>query len=116
MEAVPISLSSGHPDVCVCVCASDLRMQLSRGRVGRGCGLWFESPGPHVGQELVGDLGQDVLGQPGHAQDGVPRPVHVVSERDKLEDTNRKAKTVTLGRQAAPTLAIHIGTPLPGLP
>lgn len=39
----------------------------------------------HEGQQLVGDLGQDVFGQPGHAEDLVPRPVDVVSERDELE-------------------------------
>lgn len=45
----------------------------------------FNSSALHEGQQLVGDLGQDVLGQPGHAEDLVPGSVDVVSERDELE-------------------------------
>lgn len=41
---------------------------------------------PHVGQELLRDLGQHVLGQPCHAEDVVSTPVHVVPERHKLKE------------------------------
>lgn len=57
---------------------------LPRRRVGRGRRRRLDPAGPHVGEELVGDLGQDVFGEPGHAQDVVPRPVDVVPEWDKL--------------------------------
>lgn len=57
---------------------------LPRRCVGRGRGRWLDPACPHVGEELVGDLGQDVLGEAGHAQDVVPRPVDVIPERDEL--------------------------------
>lgn len=50
----------------------------------------FDSSTLHEGQQLVGDLGQDVLGQPGHAEDLVPGSVDVVSERDELEAGRRR--------------------------
>lgn len=53
----------------------------------------FDSSALHKGQQLVGDLGQDVLGQPGHAEDLVPRSVDVVSERDELEAGRRRQIT-----------------------
>ena len=49
-------------------------------------GWGFDPAGSHVGQELVRDLCQNVLGQPGHAQDVVPRSVDVVAERHKLQN------------------------------
>lgn len=52
--------------------------------VRRRCWRWFNPPGPHVGQELVGNLSQHILGQPGHAQDVISSPVNIVSEWDKL--------------------------------
>lgn len=55
-------------------------------RVGRRRRRGFYPAGPHVGQELVGNLGQDVFGEPGHAQDVVPRSVDVVPEWDKLNN------------------------------
>lgn len=54
-------------------------------------GVWrwqrarFDPPGSHVGQELVGDLGQHFLGQAGHAENVVTASVNVVAERDELE-------------------------------
>lgn len=54
------------------------------GGVGRGQGAWFDPPGPHVGQELVWDLGENFLGQAGHAEDVVATAIDVVSKRDKL--------------------------------
>lgn len=64
---------------------SDLRLQHVGGRaVGRRRRGWLDPSGPHVGQELLGDLGQDVLGQPGHAQDVVSTSVHVIPERHEL--------------------------------
>lgn len=59
---------------------------LPRRRVGRRRWGRLDPAGPHVGEELVGDLGQDVFGEPRHAQDVVPRPVDVVSERDELRE------------------------------
>lgn len=44
----------------------------------------FDSSGPHVGQELVRDFGEDFLSQSSHAKDVVSSPVDVVSERNKL--------------------------------
>lgn len=44
----------------------------------------------HVRQQLVGNLRQDILGQPGHAQNLVPRAVDVVSERNKLSEKRHK--------------------------
>lgn len=65
--------------------SSDLRLQrLSRRRVGGRRGRRLDPAGPHVGEELVGDFSQDVLGESGHAQNVVPGPVDVVSERNKL--------------------------------
>lgn len=63
---------------------------LSRRRVGRRGGRRLDPAGPHVGEELVGNLGQDVFGEAGHAQDVIPRPVDVVSEWDEL---GRRRKT-----------------------
>lgn len=54
------------------------------GGVGRRQGPRFDPSGPHVGQELVRDLGEYFLGQASHAEDVVPSPVNVVSERNKL--------------------------------
>ena len=54
------------------------------GLIGRLEGAGLDPPALHVGDELIGDLRQYVLGQPGHAQDMVASAVHVVSERDKL--------------------------------
>lgn len=53
--------------------------------VGRRQRAGFDPSGPHVGQELVGDLGQHFLGQAGHAEDVVTASVNVVAERDELE-------------------------------
>lgn len=59
------------------------------GRWAGGVGRWqragFDPPGSHVGQKLVGDLGQHFLGQAGHAENVVTASVNVVAERDKLE-------------------------------
>lgn len=44
----------------------------------------------HVRQQLVGNLCQDILGQSGHAQNLIPRPVDVVSERNKLFEKRHK--------------------------
>lgn len=54
------------------------------GGVGRWQGARFDPSGPHVGQELVGDLGEHLLRQASHAEDVVPSPVDVVSERNEL--------------------------------
>lgn len=54
------------------------------GSVGRRQRARFDAPGSHVGQELVGDLGQHFLGQAGHAENVVTTSVNVVAERDKL--------------------------------
>lgn len=70
---------------------SDLGLDgLRRRGVGRRRRRRFDAAGPHVGQELVRDLGQDVFGEPGHAQDVVPAPVDVISEGDKLRRKNRE--------------------------
>ena len=63
------------------------------GGVGRGGGARFDPPGPHVGEELVRDLGQHLLGQAGHAEDVVSPPVYVVSEGDKLGEGGTKMRT-----------------------
>lgn len=47
-------------------------------------GVGFNGSALHVGNQLIGDLGQYVLSQPGHAQHVVTCAVHVVSERHKL--------------------------------
>ena len=74
--------------------SSDLGLDgLSRGGVRRGRGQGLDAPGPHVGQELVGDLCQDIFSQPCHAQDVVPCPVNVVSEGDKLGEGGTKMRT-----------------------
>lgn len=61
-----------------------------RQRRGRECWPRLDPSALHEGQQLVGDLGQDVFGQPGHAEDLVPRPVDVVSERDELEASRQE--------------------------
>lgn len=55
------------------------------GGVRRWQGAGFDPPGSHVGQELVGYLGQHFLGQAGHAENVVTASVNVVAERDELE-------------------------------
>lgn len=52
----------------------------------------FDPSGPHVRQELVGDLGQHFLGQAGHAEDMVTASVNVVAEWDELEKKERTQK------------------------
>lgn len=59
---------------------------LARRRVGGRCWRRLYPAGPHVGQELLRDLGQDVFGETGHAQDVVPGSVDVVPKRNKLEE------------------------------
>lgn len=55
------------------------------GGVGAGgCRLWFDAVSLHVGDELLGDLSQHVLGQACHAQHLAAPPVRVVAEGDKL--------------------------------
>lgn len=54
------------------------------GRVGGRQRARLDASGPHVGQELVRDLSQHLLGQTGHAEDVVAPPVDVVSEGDEL--------------------------------
>lgn len=76
--------------------SSYLRLErLPRRRVGRRRRQRLDPAGPHVGQELVGDLGQDVFGEPGHAQDVVPCPVDVVSERDELRGKRKRRRKVS---------------------
>lgn len=65
------------------VSGSDVPVELRQRGGGEGRPR-FNSSGLHERQQLVGDLGQDVLGQPGHAEDLVTRSVHVVPEGDKL--------------------------------
>ena len=52
--------------------------------------MWLDALGLHVGDQLVGDLGQHVLGQACHTQHVVARAVHVVPERHKLQHTWHK--------------------------
>lgn len=59
------------------------------GGVRRGQRAWLDPPGPHVGQELVWDLREDLLSQAGHAEDVVATAIDVVSKRDKLERQSR---------------------------
>ena len=47
-------------------------------------GARFDPSGPHVGQELVRDFGENFLSEACHAEDVVPPPVDVVSEGDEL--------------------------------
>lgn len=61
-----------------------------RVRAGGQRGPGFDPSALHEGQQLVGDLRQDVLSQAGHAQDLVPRPVDVVPERNELEGRRGK--------------------------
>lgn len=60
---------------------------LAEVRQWRGGECWprLDPSALHEGQQLVGDLGQDILRQPGHAEDLVTRSVDVVSERHELE-------------------------------
>lgn len=64
--------------------------RLCRRCVGRGRRQRLDPSCPHVGEELVGDLGQDVLGKAGHAQDVVTCPVDVIPEWDKLGENENK--------------------------
>lgn len=60
------------------------------GRLSR-CGGWWawaDALCLHVGHQLVGDLGQHIPGQAGHAQHVVAGTVHVVPEGHEL--TGRK--------------------------
>lgn len=63
---------------------SDVPVERRQRRGGEGRSR-FNSSALHKRQQLVGDLGEDVLSQPGHAEDLVARSVDVVSERNKLE-------------------------------
>ena len=63
---------------------SDVSWEVRQGGAGEA-GSGFDPTGLHEGQDLVGDLGQHILGQPGHAQHLVPRAVDVVPERNKLQ-------------------------------
>lgn len=53
-------------------------------RVGGGHRQRLDPSRPHEGKELVRDLGQDVFGEAGHAQDVVPCAVDIIPEWDKL--------------------------------
>lgn len=66
------------------VSGSDVPVELWQRRGGEG-GSRFDSSTLHERQQLVRDLGEDVLRQSGHAEDLVARSVHVVSERNELE-------------------------------
>lgn len=72
-------------------------------RVGRGNRQRLDPSRPHVGKKLVGDLGQDVLGEAGHAQDVVPCTVDVISEWDKLGE---ESKLFYNGRQKIPNAEV----------
>lgn len=65
-------------------CSDGVGLGLVDGRVSRWGGVRFNSSALHVGDQLVGDLGQYIFRQPSHAQHVVASAVHVVSERDKL--------------------------------
>lgn len=65
--------------------------------VGRRQRAGFDPSGPHVGQELVGDLGQHFLGQAGHAEDVVTASVNVVAERDELEKMRAQSRGLGFG-------------------
>lgn len=65
-----------------------MMVRVSGWSVGGRRRVGFDPPALHVGDELVWDLGEHVLGQSGHAEHMVPRPVHVVSEGDKLGERN----------------------------
>lgn len=67
-----------------CVGASDMLVKPRQWRGGKGRSR-FNSSAFHKRQQLVRDLGKDVFGQPGHAEDLVARSVDVVSEWNKLE-------------------------------
>lgn len=96
MRAIPFSpskdgrcgrvpVSPRHTPPCNCVWCSDrVGLGVVAGGVNRWDGVGFDASALHVGNELVGDLGQYVLSQPGHAQHMVAGAVHVVSEWDKL--------------------------------
>lgn len=64
--------------------SSGLLWSWGRAGVGRGWGPRLDVSGAHIGQQLLRDLGQHILGQSGHAQHLVPRPVNIVSEWDEL--------------------------------
>lgn len=79
-----------------CVWGSDgVGLGVVAGRVRRRDGVGFNASALHVGDQLVGDLGQHVFRQPRHAQHMVASAVHVVSERDKLWGK----KSVTLWKE-----------------
>lgn len=67
-------------------------------RVGRRHRQRLDPSRPHVGKELVGDLGQDVLGEAGHAQDVVPCAVDVIPEWDKLGEQNTMVLSLKIKR------------------
>lgn len=71
--------------------SSDVLAEVRQWRGGE-CRPRLDPPALHERQQLVGDLGQDVFGQPGHAEDLVPRPVDVVSERDELKASGQEEK------------------------
>lgn len=65
---------------------------LSRWRVGRWRWRRLYPAGPHVGEELVRDLSQDVFSEPGHAQDVAPSSVNVVPEWNELRGKRNKKR------------------------
>lgn len=62
----------------------DTRRVSWRDRVG------FDGSSLHVGDQLLGDLSQNVFSQPCHAEHVVTGPVHVVSERNELLGHEKK--------------------------
>lgn len=50
---------------------------------------WADALCLHVGHQLVGDLGQHIPGQAGHAQHVVAGAVHVVPEGHKLGEAGK---------------------------
>lgn len=76
----------GRDELCR---GSDMPVQLRQRRGGEGRSR-LNSSALHERQQLVGDLGEDIFSQPGHAEDLVARSVDVVSERNKLEAMQTK--------------------------
>lgn len=70
--------------------------------------MGFNSSALHKRQQLVGDLGEDVLSQPGHAEDLVTGSVNVVSEWNKLKATEHNSVDTgcTVGTNTAVTMKI----------